>query len=96
MSKFSLQSGELGAITHLSNGTRAVAGSNDNFLLLFDTTTGTVITQASNAHEKWVSKIEVSPDGTFIITCDNCSEVVKMWDPKDNLKELAELKGHDG
>ena len=71
-------------------------GARDNTIILWDVRTGEEICRKENAHEWNVSKIAVAPDQFFIVTCDSSSTTVKMWDPNDNLKELAELKGHDG
>jgi len=92
-----------GRITHHTNEVLAVASSRDGFafsgggdksLVMTDLVTGEVKCRKEKAHKDQVSKIAVAPVGSFIVTCDNGSKVLKIWDPNDNLKELAELKGH--
>jgi len=87
---------KVNAVAFLPNGRISVSGGRDNSLVMTDLVTKEVICRKENAHEEEVSKIAVSPDGIFIVTCDIGRKILKMWDPNDNLKELAELNGHDG
>jgi len=83
------------AVAFLPNGRSAVSVGDDKSLVMMDLVTKEVICRKENAHETEVKNIAIAPDGSFIVTCERYGKVVKMWDPNDNLKELAELKGHD-
>jgi len=85
---------EMKAVAFLPNGKISVSGGSDKSLVLTDLVTKEVICRKENVHEYGASEIAVASDGSFIVTCGQYDSVVNMWDPNDNLKELAELKGH--
>ena len=49
--------------------------------------------QKQNAHDGWIRKVLVSPDGSAIATGGN-DRTVKLWNPKGRLSH--ELTGHNG
>lgn len=69
-------------------GTRAVSAGRDGKISFWNTTTGAIL-KTNPAHQFWVQKVAISPDGRFAASSSN-DRMVKLWDAR-NYRELAKL-----
>ena len=74
-----------------SDGKRAVSGSIDGTMKVWDTATGKEL-RTINGHEDVVTSVAVSPDGKWILS-GSADTTVKLWDAASG-KELRTLTGH--
>jgi RNA polymerase sigma factor (sigma-70 family) len=75
-----------------ADGQRAVAGCQDHFARLWDTTTGKEIQRLKTAEEgHWVNSVSLSPDAKVLATLDT-NGPLRLWDVKTG-KELKQLSG---
>ena len=73
--------------------TRAFSASEDNTVIEWDLTTGEMV-QKFEGHEDTVRGLDVSPDGTTILT-GSYDSTVKLWDVETG-EELNTFIGHEG
>jgi WD40 repeat protein len=75
------------------DGRRVIAGCNDSVVYVFDLATG-ALEATLEAHTEQVTGVDVSPDGTLLVT-KGWQERVLLWDLEsmDVLSELEESEG---
>jgi hypothetical protein len=81
------------AIAVLPDGKRAVSGSNDRTLKLWDMESGELI-QTLEGHTGWVNAIAVIPDGKRAVSGSD-DGTLKLWDMESG-KLIQTLEGHTG
>ncbi|MFM7369091.1 MAG: WD40 repeat domain-containing protein, partial [Sphaerospermopsis kisseleviana] len=74
------------------DGTKAVSGSDDNTLNVWDLETGTKI-HTLIGHNKRVRAAAITPDGTKAVSASN-DNILKVWD-LDTGTEISTLTGHN-
>jgi WD40 repeat protein len=81
-------------VAFLPDGRRALSGSYDGTLRLWDVDAGTTLACLQSPNAGWVYAVAVSADGRFALSCGD-DHLVRLWD-LDSRTELRQLRGHRG
>jgi WD40 repeat protein len=81
------------AVVVTSDGRRAISGSHDNTLKLWDLDSGRVL-QTLEGHAGWVNAVAVTPDGRRAVS-GSSDKSLKVWDLESG-HLLKTLDGHTG
>jgi len=85
--------GSVNTVAVTPDGTRAVSGSDDETLRVWDLSFGEEVATLKG-HTSWVTAVAVTPDGTRAVSASN-DKTLRVWDLSSG-KTVATLVGHKG
>ncbi|HIE96994.1 MAG TPA: hypothetical protein EYG03_24765 [Planctomycetes bacterium] len=75
------------------NGDTLISGSYDGSLIWWDAATGDIRHCVKSAHEKWIRKVAISPDGTTVASVGDDMKT-RVWNAK-NANSIATWDGYE-
>ena len=85
--------GEAYAVAFAPGGEHVFAGTRNNVVKMFDTSSGE-LAQTFAGHKDWVNDVAISPDGRTLASGSK-DRTIKLWDVASGA-ELRTLEGHKG
>ncbi|KAJ7645802.1 hypothetical protein B0H17DRAFT_449230, partial [Mycena rosella] len=80
------------SVAFSSDGSRAISGSSDKTIRIWDVSTGKQLQQL-DGHDHWVNSVAFSSDGSRAIS-GSYDNTIRIWDISTG-KQLQQLDGHD-